>query len=354
MKEILLLQSFFSIAILLFEIPSWYFSDVIWRKKSIIIWSILWFIWMFIYSLSYKFSWFLTAELILWLGASFVSGTDSAILYDTLVELKKEKDYKKIEWIYSSIGSFSEWIASFLWWFLAVISLRFPFYVEMWFYFMAIPIAFTLIEPKIQKYEIQWNHIKEIFKVVKYSLHHNWEIKWLILYSGFISASTLVMTWLIQPYLNFINLPLVYFGIVWWILNLSVWIFSVYAHKFEMIIWRKKSLVSLIFICFSWYLLLSYFNSIWAIIFIFLFYFVRWISKPILKDYVNKIIESKIRATVLSVKNLIWRLIFSIFWPFIWWIADVYTLQTALLTSWTIFFVFWIISLLFLHKNKAL
>jgi len=162
------------------------------------------------------------------------------------------------------------------------------------------------------------------------------------------------MVWFIQPYFQFVKLPLAYFGIAWGILNLSVGIFSLYAHKIESFFGRKKSLISLIFISFIGYMLLGIFNSLWAIGFIILFYFVRGISKPILKDYINKIISSNMRATVLSVQNLFGKLIFSIIGPFIGWITDVYYLQLALLTSGSIFIIFGIISLFFLHKNKAL
>ena len=101
-------------------------------------------------------------------------------------------------------------------------------------------------------------------------------------------------------------------------------------------------------------MLLGLFQSLWAIVFIVLFYFVRGVSTPVLRDYVNKIITSNMRATVLSVKNLVGRLIFAIIGPFIGWIADIYSLQLALLSSGSIFVVFGIISLLFLHKYKAL
>ena len=146
MKEVLLLQSFFSIGVILFEIPSGYFSDVIGRKTTIILGCVLGFIGFSVYSFSYGFLGFLIAELILGLGSSFLSGTNSALIYDTLVQSKKEKDYKKIEGRLASIGNFSEAIASFLGGFVALISLRTPFYIEMVFMFFAIPIAcFTLI-----------------------------------------------------------------------------------------------------------------------------------------------------------------------------------------------------------------
>lgn len=354
MKDILVLQSIFSVAIILFEIPSGYFSDVMGRKNTIIIGCFVGFLGFSTYSISYGFFGFLVAELFLGLGSSLLSGTDSALIYDSLVQVKKEKDYKKIEGRLLSVGNFSEAIASFLGGFVALISLRTPFYIQSVLVFFTIIVAFTLVEPKREKYKDEDGPFKEIMKIVKYSVHHNGQIKWLIFYSGFLSASTLTMTWFIQPYFNLVGLPLAYFGVAWGLLNLSVGIFSLYAHEFEMFVGRKKSLISLIFIIFAGYMLLGIFDSLWAIIFVVLFYFVRGISTPILKDYVNKLISSNMRATVLSVKNLFGRLVFSIVGPFVGWMTDVYTLQSALLTSGFIFVFFGVISLFFLHHNDAL
>ncbi|MGM5483341.1 MAG: MFS transporter [Nanobdellota archaeon] len=347
LKKIMILQAIFSISIILFEIPSGYFSDVLGRKKTIIIGCTLGFIGFFIYSVSYGFYGFLLAELILGLGSSFISGTDSAMIYDILLQNKKEKNYTKIEGRMNAIGNFSESTASIFGSLIALISLRLPFYAETAITFLTIPIAFTLIEPKRHFAESSKNPLNEILRIVKYSMHHNREIKWLIIYSGFVGASTLTMVWFIQPYLKLIGVPLALFGLIWALLNFSVGIFSIYAYKIEKLLGRKISLVSLIIISFIGYILLGLINQIYAIIFIFLFYLVRGISLPIIKDYINKLISSNMRATVLSVKSMFGRLIFSIIGPFIGFMADFYTLQIAFINAGIIFLIFGILSLLF-------
>ncbi|MCP4376942.1 MAG: MFS transporter [bacterium] len=354
MKQVLLLQSCFSVAIVVFEVPSGYFADVIGRKFSIIIGSVLGFIAFVIYSFSYGFWGFLGGELIMGLGASFISGADSAMLYDSLLATSREEDYKKIEGRMSSVGNFSEGIASIVGGFLALISLRTPFYWEVATCFFAIPIAFTLVEPPVHKRDNSEGSFRSILRIVRYSLHEHAEVKWLIFYSAVIGASTLTMVWFIQPYLKLVGLPLPLFGIVWAALQFSVGIFALRSHWFEARVGRKKSLVSLIVLSAMAYFLLSYFSTIWAIGFIFIFYFVRGVGGPVFKDYINKLIESDIRATVLSVKNLVGRLLFAVIGPIIGWVSDFYSLQTALGVSGGIFLFLGAISLLFLKKNKAL
>lgn len=354
MKEIFLLQSIYSVAILIFEIPSGYFADVVDRKSCIIIGCVLGFLGHLVYPFSHDFLGFLIAELILGLSSSFLSGADSAILYDSLAEIGESSDYKKAESRMLSIGNFSEATASLIGGFLAVISLRTPFYLEIILMFMSIPFALSLIEPKRKRHENTQGSLREISKILHYAMHQNGEIKWLILYSGFIGASNLMIVWFIQPYFDWVNLPLAYFGVIWALLNLSVGVFSLCAHGFESKLGRKKSLISLVVLSFIGYLSLASFNSLWAILFIFIFYFVRGINGPVLRDYLNQVIPSEMRATILSIKNLAARLIFAILGPLFGWISDIYSLPTALLYCGFIFMICGCTSLLFLSRNKAL
>ena len=354
MCEVFILQSVFSIAIVVFEVPSGYLADIVGRKISIVAGCILAFAGFAAYSLSYGFWGFLIAELFLGFGSSFISGADSAMIYDTLLETGREDEYKKMEGRMMSVGNFSEGIAGLVGGFLALVSLRTPFYFEAAVTFFSIPVAMSLVEPARHKLDNSEGSFKSILRIVKYSLHDHAEIKWLIIYSALVTVSTLTMVWFIQPYLKLVGLPLALFGVVWAALQFSVGIFSFYAHKIELFVGRKTTLVSLIILTVIGYCLLSIFQSIWAIGFILIFYFVRGISYPVLKDYINRIITSDIRATVLSVTSLVRRLIFSIFGPIIGWISDLYSLSTALMLCGIIFLFWGSISLLLLHRHKAL
>lgn len=96
LTEIMILQSLFSITIVLLEVPTGYFADVFGRRKALIYSSLFSFFGFVIYSLSYNFYQFLLAEILLAFAISLTSGADSALLYDTLKDLKKENLYKKI------------------------------------------------------------------------------------------------------------------------------------------------------------------------------------------------------------------------------------------------------------------
>jgi len=354
MSEILTLQAVMSITIILFEVPSGYLSDRFGRKNSLIAGTILSSLAFTIYSFSTGFYGFFAAEIVMGISTGFISGTDSALLFDSLLISGESGSYKKMEGRLASIASFSEGFAGILGGFLAVISLRTPLYIETAITFLAIPVAFSIKEPATDLIDRKKANFKEILLIVKYSLHDNIKIKWLILYSALLGAATFHVVWFIQPYFKEVGLPLVLFGAAWAVLQFSVGFFSLSAHSIEAFVGKTGAVFSLIFLASAAYFLVGFISSVWAISFIFIFYFVRGLTVPLFKDYINKLISSDIRATVLSVRSMILRLIFSILGPFAGWLNDIYSLSVALVTSGAIFLILGVISLYYMHKHRVL
>ena len=354
MQDILILQAAFSASLVALEVPSGYIADVIGRKFTLIIGSVVGAVGFTLYAFSYTFYDFLLVELLMGIGGSLISGADNALLYDTLLELEKEENYQKYAGRLGSVANFSEGIAAIIGGELALISLRTPLYAEAVLAILAVPIAFTLVEPTRHKIEQRESSFKSILKIVRYALHGHAEIKWLILYSSLVGISTFTIVWFVQPYFQEVDLHLRYFGIGWAVLNFSVGVFSLLAYRIEGFLGRRWSLISLILLSSAAYLLLSQFQALWALPILFTFYLVRGINGPVLNDYINRLVSSDIRATVLSVKNLVGRLMFVILGPAIGWVNDAYSLSMAFLVLSAIFLILGLLSLFCLHKNKVL
>lgn len=352
MRHVFILQAIYSVSIVALEIPSGYLADAIGRRKTIIIGAILGTLGFLTYSLSYGFIGFLIAEVILGIGQSLISGADSALLYDSLSELGQKDKYIKYEGRLVSVGNFSEAIAGVLGGLLATLSLRYPYYAQTLIAAIAIPASILLVEPKTHKEVLKLNFMS-ILKVVKYALHENKELKWNIIFSSVIGASTLTMAWFVQPYFKMIALPLSLFGIMWTFLNLSVGISSMFAHRVESYFKFRKLLIGISILIPAGFIIISQISMLWGISVLFAFYLVRGIATPILKDYINKLCESNVRATVLSVRNFVIRIIFAIIGPFVGWYTDNYSLQEALLLTGLIILVLAIITLIMQLRRKV-
>ncbi|MDK2977390.1 MAG: hypothetical protein PWP52_104 [Bacteroidales bacterium] len=353
MRHVFLLQAIYSVTIVILEIPSGYFADALGRKSTLVIGTIMGFFGFLTYSFSYGFAGFLVAEIILGIGQSLISGADSAMLYDTLQESGKKEQYIKFEGRMVSIGNFAEAIAGVLGGLLAGVSLRYPYYAQTLVSFIGVPAAILLIEPKKQREVIKLK-INDILKIVKYALYDHKELKWNIIYSSVIGAATLTMAWFVQPYFEMIALPVTLFGIFWTMLNLIVGVSAIFAHKIEFKLKQTKTLLWITILIPAGYIAISRIQALWGIGILFIFYFVRGVATPVLKDYINKLCDSNIRATVLSVRNFVIRIFFAIIGPFVGWYTDTFSLQAALLLSGIIFFIVAALTLVIYLKNRAM
>ncbi len=352
MKDIFLLQSIYSLTLMTLEIPTGYFADRAGRKTSILIGATLGFGGYLAYSFSFGFWQFVVAEVILGVSQSLVSGADSAMLYDTLAVAKQREKYTQLEGRVTSIGNFGEAFAGVIGGFLAVISLRTPFYVQTCVALTAIPAALMLVEPPIKSIRIKTG-ISEIKSIVYKALHGDVKLKWNTFFSAITGATTLTMAWFAQPYFAQIKLPVSLYGVLWGGLNLVVGLAAVYAWRFEEKFGAAKTVVVFTVSLFVSFLLLPFLPGYTGLAALLVFYLARGLATPTLRNYINIITTSEVRATVLSVRNFLIRLIFAVTGPLWGWITDKYSLQTAIIIAGLIYGFFALVSMFFFLKHKT-
>ena len=354
LTEIMILQSIFSIAVVVLEIPTGYFADVFGRRKSLIYASFFSFFGFVVYSLGLNFYQFLVAEIFLAFAVSLISGANSAMLYDTLKDLKKEKLYKKIWGNILSYAFLSIALACIVGGFVGKIDLRWTIYMTLPFMFLLIPLSYSFKEPQRHKMIFKKGYLIDIFRIIKTVVLDDKKLKWFIIFSGVLFGFNGAGLWLYQPYFEISGLDIVYFGIVFASFNVVAAVSSKYAHKIESIIGLKYSLLSLVLITVISYLLMGNFVFLFGFSFVFLQQFVRGFSTPIIEDYINQITSSEIRATVLSIQNMSRKFFYAMIIPIIGWIADVYSLLQALEIIGITVLVIGSFSLLMLRKVKVI
>ena len=332
MHEIFVLKAIYSIAIVAMEIPSGWMADVWGRKKTLILGSLLGSAGFVIYSFSYGFWAFVAAEIILGIGHSFVSGADSALLYDSLKADKRTDKYIREEGRITSVGNFAEAIAGVVGGFLAAISLRTPFYFQFAVAAIAIPASLTMIEPKVHVAE-HLHSIKKLVQNIRNMFVSDKNLRVAILLSAVTGTATLTFAWFVQPFFKAIGLPVEMFGIFWTALNLTVGVSSVFAYKVADFLGRKWSILLVIFLLALGYVLSGWIISYWGLGFLFLFYLVRGVATPIFKNYINEYTESGVRATMLSVRNFVIRISFAGIGPLLGYITDNVSLNKALMLA---------------------
>ncbi len=352
LTEIMILQSIFAILTVALEIPTWYFADTYGRKKTLIIAAIAWLFAITSYSLWHNFYQFLIAEIFFAFSVSFTSGTMSAFVYDTLSDLKKEKEYKKIWWNILFYGLIALALSNAIWWFIAKIDLRYVLYLSIPFFASMIPLVFSMEEPSKHKIIVKKWYMKELFKNIKHTLKND-KLKRIIVYSGVIYAFNQSALWLYQPYFEISWLDIIYFWIVFASFQIVAAFSSKYAYRIEKKLGQNSSLIMLLVLVTGSYFLMSNFVFLFSFSFCFIQQFVRWFKKVVITDYINQLTNSDIRATILSAESFVSRLFYAIVIPIFGWIADIYSLTQALTVIWITALISWIIVLIIIKKNKV-
>lgn len=337
MSQIFLLKSIYSIAMVATELPSGYLADVWGCRRTLLLGAILGTIGILIYSFSAAFASFVVAEIVLGIGFSFVSGADSAMLYDSLKAENKEDEYIKYEGRITSAGNFAEALAGVAGGLLATISLRTPYYFQIVIAAIAIPAAYLLKEPQHVQERIHLK-LKEILSIVKLTYQQK-EMRSAILISSFTGAATLTYAWFVQPYFQEAGVPVSVFGILWTLLNLSAGIFSMYSYRIERLLGNKNTMLLIVILISIGFILTSVEISLAGIAILFGFYMVRGIATPVLKDQINQYTDSKVRATILSIRNFEIRIIFAAIGPALGYLTDTFSLQIALMVTGITYFI---------------
>ncbi|WP_136805541.1 MFS transporter [Desulfosediminicola flagellatus] len=331
--DIYLLQAIYSLSVAFMEIPSGYMADVIGRKKSLIMGSILGTLGFVLYSVSSSFEHFLVAEIILGLGGSFISGSDSALLYDSLADMGEEQKYLQYEGRITALGNFAETFAAIGGGLIAaLLSYRSVYIAQAIIAAIAIPASLMLVEPQREKL-INRPSFKQILSICHQSLFVNIKLSATILISSVIGTCTLCMAWTSQVYFVNNGLNEVVITPVWVALNLTVALVSAYVYRINTILGTRLGVILISVFIPAGYILLGAMPLTLGILTLLFFYAARGYATPILKDLTNKYCTSDIRATVLSIRSLIIRTGFSILGPLIGYGARQASLSLALIIA---------------------
>jgi sugar phosphate permease len=145
--------------------------------------------------------------------------------------------------------------------------------------------------------------------------------------------------WAYFLYYESIGISIGFFGVLMAAFQLSAAVSSRQAHALEKFLGQKQSLLILLLAA-PTFMLLGIFKSIVLIPLILLNAFLLGFGFPLLMDHMNRLIESKVRATVLSVANMTRSLSYVILSPLFGKVVDSYSLSTAFTLLGVFFFLF--------------
>jgi len=324
----------------IWQIPWWVFADKFWYKTSIIIWLILTIFWMSIFAFSNWFFMFALWYSINWFWAAMIWWADQALVYESLLEKNKEKDFKKIISKISFYMNFSALFLCALWWlFYSYFSPQIPFIIQIFINIVWLFLAISLKPTKIQKQNK--TIILQIKESFKYAFTKK-DFSKIFIFSAIIWSISITTNQFLQPFYKSIEIDEKFFWILASLSFLFWWLGSLFSTK----LWKIFSIDHYLVLHASVFslllLILTKFSNIPIIVIIIsALFFLRWLYVPTISTYINEKVSSDKRATMLSINSQFLYITssFSLFW--IWYLAENYWLHTA-------FFWISILSLIFL------
>ena len=353
-SDIFKLQAIFSVGVMLLEVPSGYFADRFGRRLSII--AGLWVsvaAWV-IYSLSYSFLSLAIGELLLAVGASFISGADSALRYDSLKALNSESTNLREDSRAQAYASLGEGVAGIIGGLLAIISLRSSILGQVAVALLALPLGHMLVEPPVKKTSSSQHPWRAVIEVTRHSLSENTGVKWMIFYGSVIGTLTYTMVWLAQPYYEQAGVAIGWFGAIWFSKHLFLALFGWKAEAIVEKLGLDRLLVLLPVIGVTAYLILALGFTIWLLPAFIAFELIRGIQMPVVRNEINKLIDSDFRATVQSVGGLTTRMSFAIFGLIVGYWTDTYGLRSTFVMSAVMYTVLCGSVVFAMHKRSIL
>ena len=352
-EQSIFLKTVLSISFFLWEIPSGYVADRRGRKFCLVTGSGIWVMSWLIYCTQQTFLWFIVAEFLTGVAGSLISGADTALTYDTFLQLNRAQEYRKFESKLVAISGISEAVCGLIGAMVAQYNLVYPFYLQTVCILLYCLLATKLIEPQHEVKENSQIQLK-LISIVKNALIINHSIRWLILLSATFSVATFLIVWLSQAYLSNYNVPTAFFGMMWVVFHGLMSGASLTTSSLSHKLGLRNTLLFLIILLSGSYIFLGIIAQVWAILFVAIIYCVRgWIT-PLLNDAINQLVPSSTRATIFSVKSFVFRLGFAIIGTTSGWLADQHSLNLSLTIMGITFLSFGIFSWWNLVKLKSI
>lgn len=300
--QIMILQACFMIFTFALEVPTGAIADRFGLRVSLVFSGVVGIIAPIVYA-SYPNFWiFLLGEFLWATCVALASGADQALVYDSLKEISKEHESKKIFGRLGSMIPLSLIIASPLGGFVAktwglrstVVLMAIPM-------FLSTLVALTIVEPKIKSLHEKKRYFKILKEGVAYFKNHR-ELKILAIDHIAVSSLAFLIIWFNQIVLQKMGVAIEWFGIIFSAMFVLELLLMNNFARLEKIVGGKSRYVFLSsFIAGISCIAIALFINIWisaaAIILMGGFGFSRM---QLMQNYMNKFIKSNHRATVLS------------------------------------------------------
>ncbi|MBV1904752.1 MAG: MFS transporter [Pseudomonadales bacterium] len=330
-QDVFLLQAVFAAVILVMEIPSGYLADVLGRKRTLVVGALFLGVGHSLLLVADSFTSLMLFEIGLGIGVSLVSGSDLALLYDSEIALgRSARRQRKVVGRLYTVHTASEAVASIV---CSIILLFWSFdaaiYVQVTVGWMPFLISLTLVEPPVERL-VASGHVQNFGVILRRLLLGDALLRQVFLSLCIWSLTTFYAVWILQRLWLDQGVPVQNFGYLWGLLMLIAAIAGRYAHAVEDRLGAEALLVLIGVLPVLGYIGLAGFSVLGGFVAAILFFVSRGFGLVVLREALNRRVESKYRATANSLASFGFRGSFVITGPIVGYSMDAWGLQSTL------------------------
>ena len=319
-----ILESIFHITSFFMEIPTGMVADVFGRKTSVVMSRVISFISLIIMFIGNSYYIFMISFILSAISYNLESGAGEALIYDSLKEVGEENTFIKVNSKIELVRNLASIVAFIIGGILAIMDYSLVFYISFIFIIMAFLSAIWMKEVEINKNKEVKNPLRMFKEQLTNSIRAvraNDKIVFFMLFSEIVGCINTTMFFYLQNYWKGNGLNEFKIGIVF---SIGCLFCSIFASIIDKIEGRLKergillyvpiiSLISIGGIAFTRY---SY-----------VFYIIMGLCEMIIwvvvGNYINMLIPSESRATILSFRSMIFSFFMVALFPVVGKLGDI-------------------------------
>ncbi len=310
-SDFLIGEAVFSAVVIAAEVPSGWISDV-WKRRSTLILGAFFGIIGYGGLLMAENFWQATlAQGIIGIAVALNSGTNTSLLYDTLLEQGREHEYRRIEGQRHALGIYGVALSALIGAVMFTVHPRLPAFLDVAILLIGMIVIAFVHEPVRHTRSPEKHIFRDMWETMKYALSGHPEITGIIMVSAVVMCSTKLMMWTQQPYFQAIGVPVAWFGVIMAGSYVLGGIAAQLSHRIEH--WGSNRAVlgfmgcALIIAC----VVLSMTPWLWLALPLFFTGTLTYaMGQPRINNAIHSRVGSERRATILSTANLMVHILF--------------------------------------------
>lgn len=310
-REFLIGEAAFAATIVLLEVPTGWLSDVWQRKHTLALGFFFDLVGYACLLVADSLFMAVLAQMLIGIGISLCSGTNTAILYDSLLSAGREKEYRKREGRRMAIGFYTTAFSGVIGGLLYPLHHQLPVTLMTVTMLVAIVMACMLDEPERHKKRTAHHPLKDMAVTLRYALHGHAEVAFIIFFSAALFCSTKLIMWAQQPYYMAMKVPEAWYGVLMAAGFMLGGASSHFGHLLDGRLGPYRALAFFWALAFGVCLVTSFYLG-WtgAALLMVAGTCIFGAAAPRVNEAINDHIDSSRRATILSTQNLMTSLLF--------------------------------------------